>query len=249
MKVDALFSDYDGTIAPLGVPRDDSEILGGVEVQLRRICRQVPVCIITSKDFDFVGPRTSFAAGWACVSGLDVRLADGRRFGRGNLIELSGPLELAKSMEKEGAQTEFKRGPAGELLGLTIDWTVAPELGKSMVGNLMKMSDEGFIASYDRASTFADFYAAPPDKGRALNELKRLLGVRGNTMFIGDAPADNDAFQRADVGVGVSHGQSIDGLGCGFIVEQTKLDGFLRSLSDHGMEFSPSLPGVRRKEG
>jgi len=182
------------------------------------------------------------------VSGLDIRLSDGRSLGEKKLIELTKPLELAKSMEKEGALTELKRGPAGEVLGLTIDWTGVPMLGESMVENLTRMSDEGFTASYDETSTFADFYAAPPDKGRALNELKRLLGVKGNTMFIGDAPADNSAFQQAEVAVGVSYGQALDGLRCGFMVEQARLGVFLRSLSERRMEFMPSLPGVRQKE-
>jgi hypothetical protein len=249
LKVDALFSDYDGTIAPLGVPRDNSKIFDGVEVQLRKICRQVPLCIITSKDFDFVYPRTSFAAGWACVSGLDIRLADGRRSGEKRLTELTKPLELAKSMEREGALTELKLGQAGELLGLAIDWTKVPELRKTIVESLREMADEDISISYAEASTFADFYAAPPNKGEALNELKRLLRVKGNVMFIGDAPADNGAFQQAEVGVGVSHGQALDELRCGFMVEQARLEEFLQSLSDGRMEFSASLPGVRQKEG
>lgn len=248
MKLDAFFSNYDGTIAPLGVPRNKSKIFEeGVEDRLRKICRQVPLCIITSKGFDFIYPRTSFAEGWACVSGLDIRLADGRRSGEKSLIDLTRLLELAKSMEREGALTELKRGPAGELLGLAIDWTEVPELGESMVENLTRMSGEGFTSTYAEGSTFADFYAAPPDKGRALKQLKGLLGVRGNVMFIGDTPADNGAFQQAEVAVGASHGQALEELRCGFVVEQARLEEFLQSLSDYGMEFSPSLPGVRQK--
>ena len=248
MKLDAFFSDYDGTIAPLGVPRDDSKIFENVEVQLRKICRQVPLCILTSKDFDFVYPRTSFAAGWACVSGLDIRLADGRRFGEKRLIDLTRPLELARSMEREGTLTELKRGRAGELLGLAIDWTGVPKLGKTIVESLRGMSNEGISVAYDEASTFADIFAAPPDKGSGLKRLKALLGVKGKVMFIGDAPADNSAFQQAEVAVGVSHGQALEGLRCKFMVEQAKVEGFLQSLSDGRMEFTPRLPGVWQKE-
>jgi hypothetical protein len=249
LKVDAIFTDYDGTIAPLGVPREESRIFEGIEVQLRKICRQVPFCIITSKDFDFVHQRSSFATGWACVSGLDIRLSNGRRFAEEKRFDLSKPLELAKSMEVEGTLTELKRGPAGELLGLTIDWTRVPALGPRIVERLRKMPVEGFILDYDDASTFADFYSAPPDKGSALNKLKGLLGVEGNTMFIGDAPADNSAFRKAEVAVGVSHGQTLAELKCGFMVDQARLEEFLRSLSDRRMDFMASLPGVRQKEG
>jgi hypothetical protein len=247
LKVEAFFADYDGTIAPLGVPRDESKIFEGVEVQLRKICQRVPVCIITSKDFDFVYPRSRFAAGWACVSGLDVRLADGRRWTEKNLMDLGRMLRIAKSKEGEGASIELKRGPEGELLGLAIDWTNVPEASESMLEIVRTIWGKGFPVSYDGASTFADFYAAPSDKGRALKVLKRLLGVKGNVMFIGDAPADNSAFLQAEIAVGVFHGQELDKLRCGFVVEQARLEEFLRSLSDRGMEFTPSLPGLRRK--
>ena len=247
MKIDAFFSDYDGTIAPIGVPRDESRIFEGVEVQLKKIGRQVPLCIVTSKDFDFVYPRCNFAAGWACVSGLDIRLADGRRFAEKRLADLTRPLEFAKSMEVEGVLTELKRGPSGELLGLSIDWTEVPELGDSIVENLRTMSGKGIISTYDGASPFADFYAASPDKGKALKELKRLLGVQGNAMFIGDGPADNKAFDQAEFAVGVSHGQALDELRCEFMVDQAKLEEFLQSLSDQQMEFTPGPPGVGPK--
>ncbi|HEY6282312.1 MAG TPA: hypothetical protein VIW22_00120 [Nitrososphaerales archaeon] len=244
MKVDAFFSDYDGTIAPLGVPRAESKIFEGVEVQLKKIGRQVPLCIVTSKDFDFVYPRCNFAAGWACVSGLDIKLADGRRFAERRLADLTKPLEFAKSMESEGALTELKRGPSGELLGLSIDWTEVPELRDGIVENLRTMSGEGIISTYDGASQFADFYAASPDKGKALKELKRLLGVQGNTMFIGDSPADNRAFKQAEFAIGVFHGQALDELRCEFMVNQARLEEFLQSLSDQRMDFTPGLPGV-----
>jgi hypothetical protein len=247
LKVEGFFSDYDGTIAPLGVPRDVSRIFKGVEVQLRESVRQVPVCIITSKDFDFIYPRSGFAAGWACVSGLDVRLADGRRWTEKNLVDLSKVLRFAKTKESEGASIELKRGPEGELLGVAVDWTEVPETSELMVDSLRTTSREGVTVVYDGASTFADFYAAPPDKGRALKELKRLLDVKGNTMFIGDSPADNSAFQEANIAVGVSHGQALDDLRCGFVVEQARLEEFLRSLCDSGMEFTPSLAGLRPK--
>jgi trehalose-6-phosphatase len=244
LKVGAFFADYDGTIAPLGVPRDESRILEGVEAQLRKFSRQIPVCIITSKDFDFTYPRSGFAAGWACVSGLDVRLSDGRSWTEKNLRDLSKVLRLAETKESEGASIELKRGPGGELLGVAIDWTEVPETSRSMVESLGRISGEGVTVVHDSASTFADFYAARPDKGRALKELKRLLGVEGNTMFIGDAPADNSAFQEADIAVGVSHGQALGELRCGFVIEQARLEEFLRSMSDGGMEFTPSLPGL-----
>ncbi len=241
--------DYDGTVAPLGVPRDESRIFKSVEGQLRKISEKIPVCVVTAKAFDFVYPRSRFAAGWACVSGLDVRLADGRRVTRKKLASLEPALRLANSSSVLGTYTELKRGPSGELLAVAIDWSGVPELGASIVRKLKSFSGSGFVVSHYRGSTFADFYGAPPDKGTATKLLKSLLSVKGVVMFIGDSPLDNTAFQRAGISVGVTHGQPADALRCNYLVEQPRLAEFLRSLSDRGMDFSPSIPSVRRKEG
>jgi hypothetical protein len=242
-------ADYDGTIAPLGVMREESRIFGDVEAQLRRISRRIPVCIVTAKDFAFIYPRSSFAAGWACVSGLDIRLADGRQVTQRGLTDLGLALRLAESCELQGSYTELKRGPSGELLAVAIDWGGVPEIGHSIVRRLRPVAQAGHMVVYDPGSTYADVYAAPPDKGRAARLLKGLLRVEGRVMFVGDSVLDNSAFQAAEISLGVLHGQQIRGLRCEYVVEQTRLGEFLRSLSDHGMDFEPSLLGVRRKKG
>lgn len=249
MKVDLLLVDYDGTVAPLGVPRDESRIFRSVEKVLREISLKIPVCIVTAKDFDFVEPRSGFAAAWACVSGLDVRLADGRRFTRKKVRSLQDEVELAKWSEGMGSFTELKHGPSGELLGVGIDWSGAPEAGMHILRKIKPLIKAGSPVVYDRQSTFADFYAAPPDKGRATKLLKKVLGKRSGAMFIGDSANDNGAFQEAEMAIGIAHGQPMSQLRCGYVVEQKMLAGFLGSLQDRGMDFTPSLPAVRAKGG
>ena len=247
MKVRALFVDYDGTIAPIGVPRSESRVIRGVERELRRIATQVPVCVVTAKDYDFVRPRCEFASGWACSSGLDIRLADGKTMAPGPLKGLELALGRARAWERRGTITEVKRGPKGEVFGISIDWGSAPELGKAVVDELGRLrSGEGYVA-YDGSSTFADVYAAPPDKGKAVRILKKALEVRLGVMFIGDSSLDNGAFRVAEMAIGVAHGQPMSELRCDHIVDQSWLAGFLRSLQGRGMEFTPSLPWVRRK--
>lgn len=147
MKLGALMVDYDGTIAPLGVRRSESRVFKSVEAELRKIAKLVPVCIVTAKDFEFVHPRSQFASGWACVSGLDVRLPDGRRFPPRRLAGLDGALRIASSFEKQGSYTEFKHGQSGELLAVAIDWTKAPQLGPAILRRLKSLSDSGPIVS------------------------------------------------------------------------------------------------------
>ncbi len=244
-RVGALLVDYDGTIAPLGVPREESRIFRSVERELEAMVNTVPVCIVTAKDFDFVRPRSKFAAAWACVSGLDIVLADGRRFTRRRLADLTAALKVAEWAEGLGSFTELKRGPSGELLAVGVDWSAAPEAGAVILPRLKALGARNFV-SRDAYSTFADVYAARPDKGRATKFLKRILGGRKKVMFIGDSAHDNAAFQEAGIAVGVEHGQPMDDLRCSFVVEQTRLGGFLRSLRGRGMEFTPSMPWVER---
>ncbi len=246
-RVGSLLVDYDGTIAPLGIPRTESRIFRGVEAELKAISKSTPVCIVTAKDFGFVQPRSRFAAGWACVSGLDVRLADGRSFAERRLRRLDGALRLAETTEKKGTYTELKRGPSGELLAVALDWTGVSDVGPYVLRGLKPIASEGLFVSHERGTTYADIYAAPPDKGRACRLLVKLLEVESCVMFIGDSALDNSAFRAVDIPIGVAHGQPMDELRCEFVVEQARLAEFLRSLSDRGMEFTPTLPAVRRK--
>jgi hydroxymethylpyrimidine pyrophosphatase-like HAD family hydrolase len=247
VRVAVLMVDYDGTIAPIGVHRDESRIFRRVEVQLRRIVKQVPVCIVTAKDFSFIRPRSGFASGWACVSGLDVRAAGGGHITSSKLSGLGAALDLARSFERMGSYTELKHGPQGELLAVAIDWTGVPNLGPSVVRKLRSLARSGAVVTHDRDATFADIYAAQPDKGKATKLLKNLLEIEGNLMFIGDSAQDNAAFQRAEISIGLVHGQPMNELRCKYTVEKDRLAEFLRSLSDRTMDFAPSIPSVRRK--
>jgi hypothetical protein len=247
LKVGALLVDYDGTIAPLGVPREESRIIGGVEIQLRRIAEQIPLCLVTAKDFDFIHPRSRFASAWACVSGLDIRLADGRHSTRKDLMDLREVTRLARSTRLRGSYAELKHGPSGELLGVTIDWTEALGLKPLIRGDLRRLSNNGFIVVHDEQTSYADVYAASPNKGSAVAILKRLLSIKRKVMFIGDSPLDNTAFQEAGIAIGVAHGQPTEELRCDFVVEQTRLEEFLRSLSDRGLDFTPSISAVKKR--
>jgi len=241
-------ADYDGTIAPLGVTRAESRILGDVEVQLKRISRQIPVCIVTAKDYEFIHTRASFADGWACVGGLDVRVG-GRSFLEKNLRDMTPALEKVESIARQGVIAELKRGPRGEVIGLAVDWSGSSRKGPEVVRRLTPLKRMGFHVVHDPSATYADVYSAPPSKGKATKLLKSLLNVRGNVMFIGDSKQDNTAFRASGLSVGVAHGQPVGVLRCEYIVDQSRLAGFLRSLADRGMDFSPSIPWVRRKEG
>ena len=78
MKVGALFTDYDGTIARQDVKREQSEVSQEIARPLFELSRYIPIAIVTSKDYAFVRPRTDFASAWACCSGLEICIKIGK---------------------------------------------------------------------------------------------------------------------------------------------------------------------------
>jgi trehalose-6-phosphatase len=246
-RINGFFSDYDGTLAPSNVQRNDSAIPSDIERLARQIASQVPFAIITSKDFDFIFPRTRFAIGWACVCGLDIRLADGRTIVAKGLPNMEKILhQINRSLEK-GMIIEAKRGASGELLGLSIDWRNSNEPPLKVGRYISELSQKGMHVVQDRNYPFIDIFGSHPDKGRALKELKRLLNIDSGITFLGDSVLDNPAFHEADISVGILHGQPLNELECEFVVNYDELPEFLASLKERGMDFSPELPNVRRR--
>jgi hydroxymethylpyrimidine pyrophosphatase-like HAD family hydrolase len=76
--IDAILSDYDGTLCPTTSVRDDNRysvggtIPQGLEQILFRISKRIPVCVISSKDFAFLHGRTRFAKILSCVLGTEI---------------------------------------------------------------------------------------------------------------------------------------------------------------------------------
>ena len=121
MRVDALFSDYDGTLAREDVPREDSAIPPELDGALRRVAKDVAVAIVTSKDYEFIRPRTSFARAWGCVSGLEVVTEGAARLTSAPSVDLETMISETRGL-LTGAQLEEKRSSRGLLLGFCIDW-------------------------------------------------------------------------------------------------------------------------------
>jgi hypothetical protein len=77
-QVDAILSDYDGTLCTTTSIRDDNKngvagtIPQGLEQILFRISEHIPLCIISSKDFEFLHNRARFARILSCVLGTET---------------------------------------------------------------------------------------------------------------------------------------------------------------------------------
>ncbi len=252
MKIGAIFSDYDGTLAPEDVAFEASRLPKEIEEPLRLLSALVPVAIVTSKDIGFVRPRTRFARAWACVSGLEIVLDNGRASAaEGAEDRLREALRYVKRRDKYGLALELKRSSTKELLGFSVDWRARPpppdEFIEVAASDIVGM---GLTVIHDSTKPFVDVFASKPDKGRAVRELKRLLGVKGKVLFIGDSAADNPAFEEADLALCVTHGQSLEGVACRFAIRQEELGALLRSLAHDRLYLDPrSLARGRRGPG
>jgi HAD superfamily hydrolase (TIGR01484 family) len=75
LRVNALLSDYDGTLCPTASVRGDSNVGGTIPQELEQllfcISKRIPICIISSKDFAFLHKRTRFANILSCVLGIE----------------------------------------------------------------------------------------------------------------------------------------------------------------------------------
>jgi hydroxymethylpyrimidine pyrophosphatase-like HAD family hydrolase len=72
----AIFSDYDGTLCPASATRDtrlgQNRIPLEIKKVLQEIAEQIPVCIISSKDYFFLKETRAFAKVISCLMGIET---------------------------------------------------------------------------------------------------------------------------------------------------------------------------------
>jgi hydroxymethylpyrimidine pyrophosphatase-like HAD family hydrolase len=74
LRIAAILSDYDGTLCPTGSLRsqNNNAIPGELESILWTISKRIPVCIVSSKDFNFLHKKTRFANIISCILGIET---------------------------------------------------------------------------------------------------------------------------------------------------------------------------------
>lgn len=72
-QITAILSDYDGTLCPTNLVRSKyAAIPVELEDILWVVSKRIPFCIISSKDYHFLCPRTKFAKILSCILGIET---------------------------------------------------------------------------------------------------------------------------------------------------------------------------------
>jgi HAD superfamily hydrolase (TIGR01484 family) len=206
-RVQAILSDYDGTLVPTANVKNVSTnaIPAKLEHILSDISAEIPVSVISTKDFEFLRKKTAFARTLSCMMGIETLFLTNHATSR--TIEkriLSADLsalqlksaaleaiaeEVIMCKEFSAMLVERKHTSDGILAGLTIDWR--NQLGDDwsyyrrainhflsrIVSNLKKAPvPMGVYVQKYSEHPFVDIYSIECNKGVAFDTIISELG-------------------------------------------------------------------------
>jgi HAD superfamily hydrolase (TIGR01484 family) len=197
-RVHAILTDYDGTLVPTAHLKNPNAniVPSKLEEILEKVCSEIPVCVISTKDFEFLKNKAAFAGILSCMMGIETLVL--RNHGSPRTIEKrllyaglqvlqlkSEPLEaIAEEVnsceEFSSMLIERKHTSDGILAGLTIDWRHLSDWSyyrrgithfvSSMVANLKKppVPVDIYVQKYSE-HPFVDIYSIECNKGVAFD--------------------------------------------------------------------------------
>ncbi len=255
MRVEGLFLDYDGTISPLNVSREESGVPEETEAILYLISQNIPVGIVTTKDLPFITCKVPFANAWCAIGGLEIKIG-GRVMKDPRVLpalpHISMALEYAKQRGGNYVFIEEKHDSATQTVAFCVDWRYSLDLreAETRATEVMKYCEALPLAvvGYE-GQPFFDVYPCRIDKGKALAELKREFSLQGGVMYLGDSKVDNAAFRIADIGIGVLHEETTSELECDYYLEFKDVARFLKRLMGSGLVFDSRFPEIKASKG
>jgi HAD superfamily hydrolase (TIGR01484 family) len=250
MKIQAIFSDYDGTLSSIEVPREKAFVPPKLFHALESASRKVPIVIITTKDLKFVSEKVPFAHAIAATCGLELQIgtkliSDKRAKENLSLVNeaYSESLDVVSYM-KDNIVVETKTTHKGDLMGFCLDWRASRNWrhAHNAVRPLVaKFRGRGLHVVESKFNPFVDIYAIKVEKGSAFLRLKHELGLNSPIMYLGDSEMDNPAFELAEVPIGIKHKESSPTLQCAYYVEFHDLEPFISRLLAANLNFVPEM--------
>jgi HAD superfamily hydrolase (TIGR01484 family) len=250
VKISAIFSDYDGTLSPLELRREDAVLSPMLRRLLTKVSKRITLGIITTKDLSFVRDRVPFAHGISASCGLELQigekiLLDERVRGTNEKLAKAYQDVLKKVLQaRDNLVIERKESEDENLIAFCIDWRMArnwDEAKRVAAPLLTYCKEQGLYVVESVVSPFANVFPMKVDKGEAFGKLKREIGVEGPIMYLGDSEVDDPAFQLAEVSVGVKHRRIMPKLQCKYRIEFFEMENFLSKLIDSDFEFKEDM--------
>jgi len=255
VKVTAIFSDYDGTLCPLELRREDAYLSPILKRLLTKVSKAIPLGIITTKDLAFIRERVPFAHGICASCGMEMQVGEkvtvdervhepNERFQKAYQEVLKKILQSPENLVIERKETDDE-----ELIGFCIDWRLAKnwdEAKRSAAPLLAYCRQQELYVVESDISPFANVFPMKVDKGEAFRKLKESMGVSGSVVYLGDSEVDDSAFELAEISIGVKHRRIMPKLKCRYRIEFFEMDKFLSKLLDSDFNFQEDM--VQRNE-
>jgi hypothetical protein len=156
LLIEGLFTDYDGTLAPINSVREASGIAARLTETLEVIASRVPVGVITTKDLHFIRTRTPFARAWSAVGGLETNVPPAvfldPRVTAQNREDLACARDYARREINGSAVIEEKRDSRGQVLA-DVHFIIAGRGGSPYAAKVKelaaKLSNVSFVGELD----------------------------------------------------------------------------------------------------
>jgi len=250
VKIQALFSDFDGTLSPLELRREDAFVPPRLKRLLSKAGKTVKLGIVTTKDLGFIKERVPFAQGISATCGLEMQVGE-RTFLDERVREPNKKMETAykEALTKilpipDNIAIERKETEEGNLLAFCIDWRLSKdwnEARRKTAPLLTFCKEHGLFVVESDISPYANVFPFEVDKGSAYLKLRNELNVTGPSMYLGDSEIDDPAFQLAEVSVGIKHRRVMPRLKCKYRVEFLELEKFMSNLIDNDFDFEDDM--------
>jgi len=250
VKVEAIFSDYDGTLSPLELRREEALISPRLRRLLTKASKHIRIGIVTTKDLSFIRERVPFAHGIAATFGLEMQVGE-------RIIVDERIKETTKKVEKvyrealpkilqmpDNVSVERKETENGDLIAFCIDWRLAhdwPEAQRKTRPILAFCKEQGLYVVESSISPFANVFPMTVSKSDAFTKLRKEMGVTGPVIYLGDSEADNPAFELADISIGIKHRRTVPELLSKYVLEFFELDSFLSKLIEADFDFRDGM--------